>query len=406
MNNGSGLDNINRGIDTLIRQYSPERLRRFDTNSWLELYGKIDNLIFSDEICAACAKQKGKRVVRRLFVSENVPAFRYLYEHAAFPAEIAAQITELARQTARDIKQKKPKLFNALTLQQNNNLQFKKNCLKKLRKFLSANFYTLGWIKKPKLKMDVSAMHRGGYDPFSQTIYHEKSSLPADVLPHEFFHHLNNVAPSKNAEFMRRDQPAGQLLSYSSHYYFPSKMQEKTKAYKHQPTEYGAYLFAFQFSRELNRLVNRSQQLANNIANNTLGLMDEFNIDVNESRMDERGELVFTIKNLKNAHHRKLEEICEKMLQTQYETLSGDSGRFALPISEKQNALVSQSFHKVHAKQQTALPGCNEREFLPELKKWQKDHPKEYPDACNRNNPPKTQNLKQKVLGLFKGRQR
>ncbi len=205
---------------------------------------------------------------------------------------------------------------------------------------------------------------------------------------------------------MRRDQPAGQLLSYSSHYYFPSKMQEKTKAYKHQPTEYGAYLFAFQFSRELNRLVNRSQQLANNIANNTLGLMDEFNIDVNESRMDERGELVFTIKNLKNAHHRKLEEICEKMLQTQYETLSGDSGRFALPISEKQNALVSQSFHKVHAKQQAALPGCNEREFLPELKKWQKDHPKEYPDACNRNNPPKTQNLKQKVLGLFKGRQR
>ena len=52
MNNGSGLDNINRGIDALIRQYSPERLRRFDTNSWLELYGKIDNLIFSDEICA------------------------------------------------------------------------------------------------------------------------------------------------------------------------------------------------------------------------------------------------------------------------------------------------------------------------------------------------------------------
>ena len=46
MNNGSGLDNINRGIDALIRQYSPERLRRFDTNSWLELYGKIDNLIF------------------------------------------------------------------------------------------------------------------------------------------------------------------------------------------------------------------------------------------------------------------------------------------------------------------------------------------------------------------------
>ncbi|MFR8206499.1 MAG: hypothetical protein ACLU99_09290 [Alphaproteobacteria bacterium] len=84
MNNGSGLDNINRGIDALIRQYSPEQLRRFDTNSWLELYGKIDNLIFSDEICAACAKQKGKRVVRRLFVSENVPAFRYLYEHAAF----------------------------------------------------------------------------------------------------------------------------------------------------------------------------------------------------------------------------------------------------------------------------------------------------------------------------------
>ena len=39
MNNGSGLDNINRGIDALIRQYSPERLRRFDTNSWLELYG-------------------------------------------------------------------------------------------------------------------------------------------------------------------------------------------------------------------------------------------------------------------------------------------------------------------------------------------------------------------------------
>lgn len=98
---------------------------------------------------------------------------------------------------------------------------------------------------------------------------------------------------------MRRDQPAGQLLSYSSHYYFPSKMQEKTKAYKHQPTEYGAYLFAFQFSRELNRLVNRSQQLANNIANNTLGLMDEFNIDVNKSRMNERGELVFTIKTSK-----------------------------------------------------------------------------------------------------------
>lgn len=111
MNNGSGLDNINRGIDALIRQYSPERLRRFDTNSWLELYGKIDNLIFSDEICAACAKQKGKRVVRRLFVSENAPAFRYLYEHAAFPAEIAAQITELARQTARDIKQKKAQAF-------------------------------------------------------------------------------------------------------------------------------------------------------------------------------------------------------------------------------------------------------------------------------------------------------
>ena len=46
-----------------------------------------------------------------------------------------------------------------------------------------------------------------------------------------------------------------------------------------------------------------------------------------------------TIKNLKNAHHRKLEEICEKMLQTQYETLSEDSGCFALPISEKQNTL-------------------------------------------------------------------
>lgn len=176
MNNGSGLDNINRGIDALIRQYSPERLRRFDTNSWLELYGKIDNLIFSDEICAACAKQKGKRVVRRLFVSENAPAFRYLYEHAAFPAEIAAQITELARQTARDIKQKKPKLFNALTLQQNNNPQFKKNCLKKLRKFLSANFYTLNWIKKPKLKMDVSAMHRGGYDPFPKRFTMKKQS--------------------------------------------------------------------------------------------------------------------------------------------------------------------------------------------------------------------------------------
>lgn len=67
------------------------------------------------------------------------------------------------------------------------------------------------------------------------------------------------------------------------------------------------------------------------------------------------------------------------MLQTQYETLSEDSGCFALPISEKQNTLVSQSFHKVHAKQQAALPGCNEREFLPELKNGRKTIPKNIP---------------------------
>ena len=108
MNNGPELDNINRGIDALIRQYSPEQLRRFDTNSWLELYRKIDNLIFSDEICAACAKQKGKRVVRRLFVSENAPAFRYLYEHAAFPAEIAAQSPNLPVKLPETLNKKSP----------------------------------------------------------------------------------------------------------------------------------------------------------------------------------------------------------------------------------------------------------------------------------------------------------
>lgn len=60
MNNGSGLDNINRGIDALIRQYSPEQLRRFDTNSWLELYGKIDNLIFPTKSAPLVPNRKAK----------------------------------------------------------------------------------------------------------------------------------------------------------------------------------------------------------------------------------------------------------------------------------------------------------------------------------------------------------
>lgn len=60
MNNGSGLDNINRGIDALIRQYSPERLRRFDTIPGLNFTGKLTTYFFRRNLRRLCQTERQK----------------------------------------------------------------------------------------------------------------------------------------------------------------------------------------------------------------------------------------------------------------------------------------------------------------------------------------------------------
>lgn len=397
---------ISEEINSFINSHSTELLQKFDTAAWLNIYEKLDEIIFSKPSYSQAAKLNNKQLLRRLVVHNNCESFCYLYKNFRLSLSLAANIKTLAEETVRNLQNKSPSLFNKLSTLYINKPTQKKALLQSYRNFLCKNFYSFYWNKKPHIKETNGNNCAGFYDWLKNDIYFNKEQEygPA-VLTHEFFHYMNNYPPQKNALFLQKNEPAAKLFTYNQGYYLNGYDSiSDPKCYQHQPTEYGAHLFSFEFSRSLNRRLNRQQQLVNNISANTLGLLKDFSLYIKESNLTTDGQLEFKLENLNCLTQLKAQEICETLLHTSYQKTTEKAGSFILPITKEQDALTSLSFHRVNPYNTFIPPHRTINEFLPKLADLIKYNTELINKACRNNQPEEKplQNLKQKLFQQVK----